>query len=298
MQKTGLFELNAVVAVATHRSFRRAAAELGLSPSALSHAVAALEQRLGVRLFHRTTRSVSLTQAGEQFLTRLRPALRDIDEAMESVNRFRESPSGTLRINTSEGAAQIVMAPIVVEFLRRCPDVRLHLITDNRLVDIVADGFDAGIRLAESVPQGMVAVPCTPPLRFSVVATPEYFARHGTPRTPADLTAHNCIRIRFPSGAIYRWEFSRRGQEVAVDVDGSLTLDNHALILDAALQGVGIALTSEFSSAPAVADGRLLRVLQDWTQPYPGLCVFYPPSRHPPASLRAFIDVARESLSA
>jgi DNA-binding transcriptional LysR family regulator len=295
MQRAGLFELNAMVAVSTHRSFRRAAADIGMSPSAMSHAIAALEQRMGVRLFNRSTRSVSLSEAGEQFLARVRPALREISAAMEAVNELRDTPTGTLRINTSEGAAQMVMTPIVIEFLKRYPDMKVEIVTEERLVDIVADGFDAGIRLAESLPQDMIAVPCSPPLRFAVVGSPSYFATRAKPRVPADLAAHHCIRIRFPSGAIYKWDFEKRGEEMAVDVTGSLTLDNHHLIIEAALQGVGLAWTSEFAVAADIAAGRLIRVLEDWTPPYPGLCLYYPGHRHVPAGLRAFIEVIREA---
>ncbi|MHC8358351.1 LysR family transcriptional regulator [Pseudomonas sp. LB3P81] len=294
MQKMGLVELNAVVAVSTHRSFRRAADELGMSPSAMSHAIAALEQRMGVRLFNRTTRSVSLSEAGEQFLARLRPALHEISAAMEAVNQFRDTPSGTLRINATEGAVQTIMTPVVVEFLKRYPDMRLDIVTDTALVDIVADGFDAGIRLADSVPLDMIAVPCSPPLQFAVVGSPAYFASHPKPKSPADLARHNCIRTRFASGTIYRWEFEKRGQQQIIDVNGPLTLDSHHLIVDAALQGVGLACTSEFSIAGEIASGRLIRVLQDWTPPYSGLCLYYPANRHVPAGLRAFIDLIRE----
>ncbi|WP_213941274.1 LysR family transcriptional regulator [Pseudomonas sp. dw_612] len=294
MQKMGLLELNAVVAVSTHRSFRRAADELGMSPSAMSHAIAALEQRMGVRLFNRTTRSVSLSEAGEQFLARVQPALHEISVAMEAVNQFRDTPSGTLRINATEAAVQMIMTPVVVEFLKRYPDMRLDIVTDTALVDIVADGFDAGIRLADSVPLDMIAVPCSPPLQFAVVGSPEYFARHGKPRSPADLAKHSCIRTRFASGALYRWEFEKRGHQQIIDVNGPLTLDSHQLIVDAALQGVGLACTSEHSIAGHLAAGRLIRVLQDWLPPYPGLCLYYPANRHVPAGLRAFIDLVRE----
>ncbi|PZQ18389.1 MAG: LysR family transcriptional regulator [Rhodanobacter denitrificans] len=294
MHKAGLVELNAVAAVAAHRSFRRAARALGMSPSALSHAVAALEQRMGVRLFNRTTRAVAPSAAGEQFLARVRPALREIALAMQEVDAQRQTPSGVLRINTSVGAAEQIMTPVVVEFVRRHPAMQVHLVTDSALVDIVADGYDAGIRLAESVPQDMIAVPCGPPVRFAVVASPAYFATRPRPRVPADLAEHDCIRIRFASGTIYRWEFEQRGRVQTVDVTGPLTLDNHTLMIEAALQGVGLAWSSEFAVAQHLAAGRLIRVLEDWTPAYPGLCVFYPANRHVPASLRAFVELIRE----
>lgn len=225
MNRAGLFELNAVVAVATHRSFRRAATELGISPSALSHAIATLEQRMKVRLFNRTTRSVSLSEAGESFLARVRPALHDIAAAMEAVNEFRDTPSGTLRINTSTGAAQGILVPLVLEFLRRYPDMRVELTTEDRLVDIVAEGYDAGIRLSEAVPRDMIAVPYGAELSIAVVGSPAYlayFKRHPRPTTPADLLSHNCIRMRFKRSGILRWQFDRHGEELAIDVKGSL----------------------------------------------------------------------------
>jgi DNA-binding transcriptional LysR family regulator len=291
-----LTELNAVVAVSAHRNFRRAAAELGMSPSALSHAIAALEQRIGVRLFHRTTRSVSLSEAGEQFLSRVQPALREIGAAMEAVNDYRDKPTGTLRINTSEGAARMVLTPMVFEFMRRYPEMKVDIVTEGRLVDIVADGFDAGIRSAETLPQDMIAVPCSPPLRFAVVGSPAYFASHKKPHVPADLLAHHCIRSRYASGAIYKWEFEKHGQEQEIDVKGSLTLDHHNLMIEAALEGVGLAWCSEWAVAGHIADGRLIRVLGDWSPAYPGLCLYYPGHRHVPAGLRAFIAVIREIL--
>ncbi|MCG5238590.1 LysR substrate-binding domain-containing protein [Azospirillum doebereinerae] len=297
MRKAGLIELNAVAAVAAHRNFRAAAVELGMSPSALSHAVAALERRLGVRLFNRTTRSVSLSEAGEQFLARIRPALQDIALAMDEANESRATPAGTLRINTSEGAARQILTPLVLEFLRRFPDMRVDLVTEGRLVDIVAEGFDAGIRLAESVPLDMVAVPCGPPQRFVVVGSPAYLEGWARPSAPDDLQAHACIRRRLPSGALHRWEFARHGEEAAVDVQGALTLDSHTLMIEAALAGAGLAYVADWFVAADVAAGRLVRLLEDWTPAFPGLCLYFPRGRLVPAGLRAFIDVVREVAS-
>ncbi|MGF6690453.1 LysR family transcriptional regulator [Pseudomonas sp. D(2018)] len=294
MNRSGLLELNAVVAVAQHRSFRRAATELQVSPSAVSHAVAALEQRMGVRLFHRTTRSVSLSEAGEQFLARIDPALREIAAAMESANRFRETPRGTLRINTSEGAAQMTLRPIMLTFLQRYPDMQLELVTDDALVDIVADGFDAGIRLFESVPQDMIALPFTPPLRLAAVASPSYLAGRSIPTVPTDLLQHLCIRRRFPGGTLFKWEFEKDGQHEVVDMPGQLTLNSQALTLQAALEGAGIAVLGEFAVAPHLASGKLVRLLDDWMPSYPGLALFYPANRHPSAGMKAFIEVVRE----
>ena len=298
MNRAGLFELNAVVAVSTHRSFRRAAAELGISPSALSHAISALEQRMGVRLFNRTTRSVALSDAGERFLQRVRPALRDISEAMDAINEFRDTPTGTLRLNTSEGAALMIFSPLILEFGRRYPDMQVDLVTEGRMVDIVAEGFDAGIRQADAVPRDMIAVPCSPPIHFVATASPAYLARNPAPTTPADLRDHACIRTRYASGALYKWDFARHGEAVSVDVAGPLTLDNHLLMVQAALAGVGVIWTADWSVARQLAEGSLVEVLADWSPYYPGLCLYYSGHRHVPAGLRALLDLARERYPA
>jgi DNA-binding transcriptional LysR family regulator len=294
MRSSGLADLDAVLAVARHRNFRAAATDLGVSRSALSHAIAAVEARLGVRLFHRTTRSVSLTQAGEQFVADIAPAVADIRGAMEKAGSQRDTPAGLLRINTSTGAARQVMGPILLEYLRRYPDMILDIVTENRLIDIVVEGFDAGFRLAELVPQDMIAIPVGPELRFAVVATPGYFAAHGTPGNPSDLLAHRLIRMRLPSGAIYRWEFERHGEAIEIDAPGPLILDEPNLMIDAARAGVGIAYLSEWNVAFDLAAGTLVRALEDWTPPFPGLCLYYPGRRHVPAGLRALIDLIRE----
>jgi len=298
MRTSGLTELEAVLAVARRRSFRAAAIELGMSTSALSHTVAALETRLGVRLFNRTTRSVSLSEAGEQFVAGVAPAMHAIRGAMEQASSRRHTTAGTLRINTSAGAARQVFAPIVLEYLRRYPEMMVDIVTDGRLVDIVADGFDAGIRVAESLPQDMIAVPFGPAQRLLVVGAPAYFARHPPPRSPADLSAHRCIRYRLASGTIWRWEFERRGESLAVDVQGPLTLDDTTLMLEAARAGVALAYLSEWNVADDLAEGRLQQVLEDWTPPFDGLCLYYPGRRHVPAGLRALIELIREKRDA
>ena len=294
MLQTGLFELNAVAAISAHRSFRAAATELGISPSALSHAIAGLEKRLGVRLINRTTRSVSLSEAGERFLARVSPALREIAGALEDVNEFRDTPAGTLRINLKERAAHQILRPVVAEFLRRYPDMNVELALEGRTIDIVAEGFDAGIRLAESVPQDMVAVRCGPDTRFIVVGAPGYFARAAVPRSPSDLLNHECIRRRMPAGNLYRWEFEKRGEEMAMDVPGRLTLDNDSLMVEAAVEGLGLAFVSDFWVTGHLATGTLQAVLEDWTPPFPGLRLYYPGHRHMTAGLRAFVDLLRD----
>lgn len=296
MDRTTLFELSAVAAIAEHRSFRGAARELGMSPSALSHAVAGLERRLGVRLFHRTTRSVSPTEAGEQFLARVSPALGEIAGAFEEAGTSGAVPVGTVRINASEGAARQLMALAGYEFLRRYPGMKLDIRTESRMVDVVEEGFDAGIRQADLVPRDMIAVPCSLPIRFRVAGSPTYFADHGKPGTPDDLRQHVCIRARLPGGAPYRWEFARRGERIEIEPAGALTIDSHLLMLDAAVRGVGLIWTSEWALADYLSDGRLVSVLDDWAESIPGLSLYYPGHRHIPAGLRLLIDVIREGM--
>lgn len=299
MRQTGLTELEAVLAVARRGNFRQAAAELGMSASALSHAVASLEGRLGARLFNRTTRSVSLSAAGEEFVAQVAPALREIRGAMQAVDSHRATPAGPLRINTSGTAARRILTPVILEYLRRYPKMTVDLVTEGRLIDappdIVAKGFDAGIRARELVPRDMIVVPLGPALGYAVVGAPSYFEVNPPPQTPADLMSHRCIRLRMTSGAIYRWEFARQGKEVNVDVTGPLTLDDPALILEAAKAGVGLAYLWEWYVTEDLSNGRLVRVLQDWTPLFPGLCLYYPGRRHVPAGLRALIDLIRET---
>jgi DNA-binding transcriptional LysR family regulator len=288
-------ELRAFAAIAAHRSFRKAADELALSASTLSHMMRTLEENLGVRLLHRTTRSVAPTDAGAQLLMRLAPVLRDLDLALEQVNAFRQRPSGMLRINASEVAARQLLGAVVPAFLERYPDMELDLVTEGKLIDIVADGFDAGIRLGESVPQDMVAVRFGGDVRFVAVASPGYLAVHSAPVSPDDLAVHRCIRIRMPSGKSYRWEFARHGQEIAVDTPGALTLDHLELMAQAATQGLGIAYMPDTVARPYLARGELVTVLDDWCPSIPGLFLYYPGHRHVPMGLKAFIEVLKES---
>ena len=293
-ERPSLAELSALAAVAAHRSFRKAADELELSPSSLSHVIRGLEARIGVRLLHRTTRSVSATEAGQRLVERLQPVLRDLDLALAEVDRFRSRPSGTLRINAAEGPARLLLATVVPAFLHRHPEMSLDLVTEGRLVDIVAEGFDAGIRLGEAVPQDMVAVRFGGTVRFVAVASPGYLTAHDAPRTPDDLARHACIRFRLRSGRLFRWEFARHGQEMTVEVPGSLILDHVELMADAAASGLGIAYVPERTADPFVADGRLRTVLDEWCPRIPGLFLYYPGHRQVPPGLRAFIDVLRE----
>jgi DNA-binding transcriptional LysR family regulator len=287
-------ELEAVVAVARHGGFRVAARELDMSSSALSHAVAALEARLGVRLFNRTTRSVALSAEGEQFVAEIAPALAAIRGAMERIDEHRAEPAGILRLNLTVGAARMILAPLIFDYMRLYPEVAVDMVTEAAMVDIVGQGFDAGVRLEEFVPPDMIAVPITRPIRSIVLGSPAYFAGRKRPRSPVELAEHQCIRRRTGSGAIYRWEFEKRGEAVAIDVPGRLILDEGELMLEAALAGQGLAYLSDVAAAESIEAGLLLPVLEDWSPAYPGLCLYYPSRRNIPARLRAFIDLVRQ----
>lgn len=293
MARQGLVELEAVLAIAARGSFRAAALDLGLSTTALSNLIARTERRLGVRLFNRTTRSVSLTDAGRIFVDRVTPALRDIEDAMAAVRSQQDTPSGTLRINAFASGARELLAPLILAFLRRHPQVHVDLVTEGRIVDIVAEGFDLGLRAADLVPSDMIAVPVGAPRRFAVVATPSFFEAHGRPRVPSDLLAHPCIRIRLPNGALHRWPFEKDGHPVQIDVAGPITLDEASLSRIAVLDGLGIGFFMEADIRDDLAAGRLERVLPDWTPPSAPLCLYYPGRQNPSAAFRAFIDMAR-----
>lgn len=295
MPRPTFADLTAFSAIAAHRSFRRAADALGVSRSSLSHTMTELERDLGVRLLHRTTRSVSPTEAGERLLARLIPALSAVDEALDAVADDGGRPSGTLRINVNEAAARMLLGAVVPRFLERHPDVALDLVTEGRLVDIVEQGFDAGVRLRESVPQDMVVVPVGGDTRFLAVASPAYLADRPTPAVPDDLRHHRCIRQRLPSGKRYRWEFEKHGQELTIDVPGVLTLDHTGLMVEAAVADLGIAYVPERAVRARLDDRRLVTVLEDWCPSIPGLCLYYPGHRHVPAGLRAFIEVLKDT---
>lgn len=291
--KPSLADLNAFVAVARHRSFRAGADAMGVSRSSLSHALRSLEAQLGVRLLHRTTRSVAPTEAGTRLLARLAPMLRELDEILADVSDSADSMAGTLRINAPAPGSCWLLRHIVPGFLQQYPHVELDIVTEDRLVDIIADGFDAGVRLREAVPQDMIAVPFGGDVLFLAVASPAYLARHGTPKVPDDLRRHRCIRHRLASGKLYRWEFARGVDEVAIEVPGALTLSNNALMVEAAVDELGIAFVPEPVARSELASGRLRALLEDWSPPAPGLCLYYPGHRHVPPALRAFIDTLR-----
>lgn len=295
MNLASLADLQAFAAVARLRSFRQAAAELDVSPSALSHALRGLETRLGVRLLNRSTRSVAPTEAGERLLSRLSPALQDIHGALDEINAFRDSPLGTLRINAPHAACELVLAPLVARFITTHPGMRVELVADNAFVDIVATGFDAGVRFGESLQQDMVALPLGPAQRFVVVASPAYLAAHGTPLCPRELQQHRCIRIRFTNGSFYRWEFARGNEQLEIEVDGPLAVAEMSLMIDAAERGLGLAYVyAQYAAAP-VAAGRLVTVLDDWCPEIPGFYLYYPSRKLMPAGLKAFVDLLRST---
>ncbi|MCV9910247.1 LysR family transcriptional regulator [Brucella sp. HL-2] len=293
-----LAEIEAVVMVANLGGFRAAARELGISSSALSQQIATLESRLGVRLFNRTTRSVSLSSAGEQFVAEVTPALAAIRRAIHRADEHRSEPSGTLRINTSLGAARMIIAPLILEYMRRYQQMNVEIVTETALVDVNARGFDAGIRILEAVPPDMISVALNQDIQPMVVASPSYFMGRSKPQIPADLENHNCIRARMASGSIYKWEFEKRGIAFTLDVQGSLILDESDLMLRAAREGAGIAYLNEWQVKEDLQSGQLVQILGDWTPPYPGLCLYYPGRKHLPAKLRVFVDLIKELRSA
>lgn len=279
-------------AVARHSSFQKAASESGMSTSAVSHAIRGLEERLDVVLFHRTTRSVALTEAGQRFLERIQPALRDVSEAMEEMNHFRAAPAGTLRINAARTPAYLLIAPLMPRFLAAYPDINFELVDDDGFVDVIAGGFDAGVRIHEGIPEDMVGVPLGGAQRLAIVASPGYFADRDLPVHPNDLLQHQCIRIRFPSGRTYRWEFEKDNEALEIDVKGRLTLGDVRLIADAAIDGLGVACLFEDLVTEPLRNGKLVRVLDDWCAGFPGFTLYYPRQRRMTSALRAFIDLA------
>ncbi len=294
MRHGDVAELQAFLAVAQELSFRRGAARLRLSPSAVSQSVRQLEARLGTRLLNRTTRSVSLTQAGQDLLTRLAPAFAEIAGAVEAAAQVRDRPSGTIRLNLPRLVAPLVLLPALARFALTYPEVHLDVVVDDGLVDIVAGGFDAGIRPGERVHRDMVAVRLTPPLRLAVVAAPSYLARAPAPATPDDLRVHACINYRWSgSGAVYAWDFAKDGRRFEVAVDGPLTFNDTDLIVAAALDGVGLACLLEERVAAHLRSGELVEVLHNWAADVPGFFIYYPSRRDMRPALRVLIDALR-----
>lgn len=280
--------------VARERSFTRAAAQLGMSQPALSRSMRQLEERLGVRLLARTTRSVSPTEAGEQLLRVIAPRFEEIDSELAQLNAFRDKPAGRLRITAGEHAAITVMQPVLGKLLPDHPDLNIEVIVDYGLTDIVAEGYDAGIRLGEQVARDMIALPVGPQLRMAVVGSPAYFQRHPRPKSPHDLTGHNCITIRLPThGGIFAWEFEKKGKELKVRVEGQLVFNNIAMRLQAALEGLGLAYMPEDLVHAHIEAGTLVRVLADWCPPFPGYHLYYPSRRQSSPAFTLLRDALR-----
>jgi len=285
--------LAAFVAVAEERSFTRAARRLGVSPSALSHAIRGLEERMGVRLLARTTRSVAPTEAGAQLFTRVRPAFGDIQLALDEVSGLRDRPAGHVRLLLPRSAAMIALVPKLAQFARDYPEVVLDVTTGDSRVDLVAAGFDAGIEIGEFIQKDMVAVRVSKDLRMAVVGSPKYFASHPRPKHPRDLLDHACVNFRLGSRGVYRWEFDKGRQSLSVAVNGPLAVDDPEISVRAALDGVGVALALEQHAAPFISAGKLVRMLEDWCPPFPGYFLYYPSRRQQPAALSALIQTLR-----
>ena len=294
MRRGDLPDLTAFVAIADNLSFRAAASRLGVTPSALSHTMRQLEERLGVRLLHRTTRSVSLTDAGLRLLERLRPAVEQIARALADLKGERARPFGRLRLYATHLAGAAVIAPIWARFLSTFPDVQLEVHSDEASVDIVAKGFDAGIGPKDRVAADMIAVRVMGPMKVAVVGAPTYFARSRPPRTPNDLSRHSCVQFRrVTDGAVFEWPFERNGKSQRISVDGRVMVNDPDLAVRAAVDGLGIAYTIEALADPFLRSGQLVRVLEDWSPSFEGLFLYYPGHRQVPAALRALIDMIR-----
>ena len=293
MDMTDFAALTTFVAVAEEKSFTRAAKRQGVTPSAISHAMRTLEEGLGVRLIARTTRSVALTEAGEQLLGRLRPALIEVDESLKAVSGSNGRPAGRIRLLVPRLATSIV-APKLGPLFRQYPEIVLDITSDDTRRDIVADGFDAGIHFSEYIQKDMIAVRISPDHRPAIVASPDYLHERSHPKLPRDLLQHRCINFRHGSAGLYRWEFEKGRKSLSVAVTGPLIVEDTELVLRAALDGVGFGFLSEHNVAPYLAEGSLVRVLQDWCQPYPGFFLYYPSRRQQTGSLTALISVLRE----
>jgi DNA-binding transcriptional LysR family regulator len=294
MARHSLIELEAVLAIVRCGSFRAAALELGMSTTAISSAVAKLERELAVRLFNRTTRSVSLTYAGRIFVAQIKPALENIQKAMNTARSQQETPSGTLRINTFATAAREIMAPLVLNYLQRYPQVHIDIVTEGRLVDVVAAGFDLAVRSADLVPSDAIAIPLGQMRRMAVVASPTFFQNQAVPQVPQDLLNHPCVRARLPDGTLLRWRFEKGGEQLQLDVDGPITLDEASLARIAVTSGLGIGYFMEMDVREDIAAGRLVRILEDWTPPLVPLCLYYYNRRNSSAAFQAFIALARD----
>ncbi|WNV07753.1 LysR family transcriptional regulator [Tardiphaga sp. 709] len=294
MARQTIDDLLAFFAVAKEASFTRAAAKLGVSQSALSHTIRGLEERLGLRLLTRTTRSVAPTEAGERLIRTIGPKLEEIDAELAAVTELREKPAGTIRITTGEHSAETIIWPALAKLLPRYPDIKAELVVDYGLIDIVAERYDAGVRLGEQVAKDMIAVRIGPDFRMVVVGAPSYFAKRPLPKRPQDLTAHDCINIRLPTmGGLYAWEFEKRGRALKVRVDGQIVFNNMSLRHKAVLSGLGLAYLPEDRVRDHIASGRLVQVLDDWCQPFSGYHLYYPSRRQSTPAFAALVEALR-----
>jgi DNA-binding transcriptional LysR family regulator len=294
MPRHNVNDLLAFLAVARERSFTRAAAQLGISQSALSHTIRGLEERLGLRLLTRTTRRVAPTEAGERLVRTAGPKFEEIDAALTALSELRERPAGTIRITAGEHAAEAILWPTLAKLLPRYPDIKVELTIDQGLTDIVAARYDAGVRLGEQVAKDMIAVRIAPDMRMAVVGAPSYFVRRPRPKRPQDLTAHDCINLRLPTyGGLYAWEFEKNGRELKVRVEGQLVFNGNAMILKAAVAGLGLAYLAEDRVKTHLVNGRLIRVLADWCPPFSGYHLYYPSRRQATPAFALLVDALR-----
>lgn len=294
MAGDNLNDLAAFMVVAQERNFTRAAKRLGVSQSALSQTVRGIEARLGIRLLTRTTRSVVPTEAGERLLASVGPRIEEIQRELMVLSELRDKPSGVIRLSATEYAAESVLWPAITNLVEAYPDVKVEISIDNGLTDIVKDRFDAGVRPGETVAKDMIAVRIGPPMRMAVAGSPAYFTRYGKPKTPQDLTNHNCVNLRLPThGGLYAWEFERKGRQLNVRVDGQLVFNTSSLLLRAAVEGRGLAYLTEGQMAPHLEDGRLIRVLEDWCEPFSGYHLYYPNRRQPTPAFALLVDALR-----
>lgn len=293
MERNDLSILAAFLAVAEERSFTKAAKRLGVSPSAMSHAIRGLEEGIGVRLLSRTTRSVAPTDAGEQLLARLRPALSDVQDALDQLSGLRDKPAGRVRLLVPRLAGTTVLGPKLAKFTRDFPDVVLEITTDDSRMDIVAGGFDAGVHFGEYIQKDMIAVRVSQDHRAAIVGAPAYFKSHPKPKTPHDLLRHKCINFRHGSAGVYRWEFDKGKKSLSVAVNGPLIVDDVETLVRAAIDGIGLAFVSDERVSAQLASGELIRVLEDWCQPFPGFFLYYPSRRQQPPALSALIGALR-----
>lgn len=292
--RENLNDLLAFSVVARERSFTRAAGQLGVSQSALSHTVRALEERLGLRLLTRTTRSVSVTMAGERLLATLSPRLAEIEAELKAIASLRDTPAGTIRLTAPDFAVEALLWPKLAPMLRAYPEVKLEIVVDYALTDIVADRFDAGVRYGDRVSEGMIAMRIGPDVRNLCVGTPQYFERYGRPQVPEDLMSHNCVNVRLPShGGLWAWEFEQDGRETRLRVPGQLVFNSIGPMLAAMLEGDVIGMLPDFFAAPYLASGQLVPVLEDWSEPFGGLHLFYPSRRHASPAFSLFLDALR-----